>query len=84
MKKLRMIITSVIVLALAGSAFAFKVKRGSFCISTDANNSCDLVVQNVRRVIGTPNQRYYPGWSGDLAECTGPDSCKTQVRFDFN
>lgn len=80
-----MIITSVIVLAIVGSAFAFNAKKiGIFCIDDNGSNKCDLIIQNFKRTIGTPTVHYYPNWDGDPANCINSNGCKSQAYFQFN
>jgi hypothetical protein len=73
MKKLRMIVTSVIVLAIVGSAFAFNAKRVAvFCTSSNDNSTCDATIG--RKFIDPTNGttfNYYQNWSGKASECTG-------------
>ena len=73
MKKLRMIVTSVIVLAIIGSAFAFNARRVAVvCYSTLGNSTCDKTIAGV---FINPNSpiifHYYLDWSGKVTECTG-------------
>ena len=74
MKKLRMIITSVIVLAIVGGAFAFKTKAGTLCVvSNTSSDVCTTVKQQFHIVTsGAPgtNYKYYPNWDGGQAACT--------------
>jgi hypothetical protein len=72
MKKLRMIVTSVIVLAIVGSAFAFKVKGASFCVlaNSSSGSNCTTYIQNKMIVdIGT-EYKYFPAWNGNRTLCT--------------
>ncbi len=74
MKKLKMIVTSVIVLAIVGSAFAFNAKKaGSFCVSdSTTSSSCSNIVHTLKRTTtGDQNNKYYPGWDGSIGACTG-------------
>jgi hypothetical protein len=58
MKKLRMIVTSVVVLAIVGGAFAFKTKADAFCIKDASDPGCDCTtyIQNVRVTTGIGTQ----------------------------
>ena len=82
MKKVRMIVTSVVVLAIAGSAFAFTAKKTSrFCKSTTntANQSC-AVVNRLVIESGNANTFYKSDWDGTTAGCTSTD-CPTAIRL---
>jgi hypothetical protein len=74
MKKLRMIVTSVIVLTIVGSAFAFKVKVWSWCV-LDANVSgtnCTTYLHEKRITteVTFPLYKYYQNWDGNPTVCT--------------
>jgi hypothetical protein len=77
MKKLRMIVTSVVVLAIVGSAFAFHAKIGRFCI-TAANagdSKCTTFTAANLKITtstapGTTAYKYYPTFDGDQTACT--------------
>ena len=79
MKKLRMIITSAIVLAIVGSAFAFNAKKADFCIDSDtwsgSPNKCDQVLHAkfIDPMNGTTFY-YYIGWNGNNTQCTAPNN----------
>jgi len=83
MKKLKMIVTSLIVLAIVGSAFAFNAKKiGTFCGSGSlTSTSCNIVMGGLRRVIGPRNSYYVVDWDG--ASCSG-QTCTTSAHFEFN
>jgi hypothetical protein len=74
MKKLRLILAAIIVLAIIGSAFAFRAKIAPFCVvDPNANsNNCTTFIQNMK--ISTkpsdPQWKYYPMWDGVPANCT--------------
>ena len=75
MKKLRMIVTGVVVLAIVGSAFAFKAKGGHFCVLDPAASGsvCTtyLITQDQKTTtIGGTQWKYYPSWDGDKTTCT--------------
>ena len=82
MKKLRMIVASVIVLAIVGSAFAFKAKTGRFCIlTTDAvgnTDNCTTIILD-RKIttstgLGITQYRYAPCWDQDPIACTAANN----------
>jgi hypothetical protein len=72
MKKLRLIITSVIVLAIVGSAFAFKVKGGSFCVldASASGTNCTTFVQAKYITLFGAEYKYFPAWNGNRTLCT--------------
>jgi hypothetical protein len=81
MRKLRMIITSVIVIAIIGSAFAFNAKKiWRYCTSGGTSTSCNTVSgANQKRITGTPTVYYVPCWEGTPA-CTGI-TCTVSALF---
>ena len=86
MKKLRMIVTSVVVLAIVGSAFAFNAKKiGKFCVSANSTSTdCSEVISGSKRTTtGTVNRKYYCGWDqASTTSCTDlTTECDTQARF---
>ena len=88
MKKLKMIVTSVVVLAIVGGAFAFKAKVGSFCILTSdaAGSDCTTHVDNLKTTsstgVGITQYKYYQNWDGDPAACTGTNGkCTATVNL---
>jgi len=74
MKKLRMIVTSVVVLAIVGSAFAFHAKIFLFCVltSTDPDADCTTALDLPRRTTLSPGSsyKYYPAFDGDKIACS--------------
>lgn len=86
-----MIITSVIVLAIVGSAFAFKAKKLiAYCVTDSAFGtppSCYVIVPSKRTTnLNTGVQlRYYPTWDGDLTPCQagGQNTCTVGGAFRF-
>jgi hypothetical protein len=77
MKKLRLIVTSVIVLAIVGSAFSFKIKAGAFCVvDNGASNNCTTHQGGLRITtsILAPRFKYFPAWDGNSAVCTAPNN----------
>jgi hypothetical protein len=82
MKKLRMIVTSVIVLAIVGSAFAFKAKAGAFCVRSvnDPGIDCTTYIQNVRiDPFGAAQYKHWPDWNGNKVACTASGNGKCPV-----
>jgi len=80
MKKLRMIVTSVVVLAIVGSAFAFNSKKLlSICYSTAGTSTCNATLSGVKidTDFGT-TRHYYNGWDGTASKCTGTNCGFTQ------
>jgi hypothetical protein len=83
MKKLKMIVTSVVVLAIVGSAFAFNAKKiGKFCVSTNGDTTCDGTFNNSKRVSGTNNAKYIVDWDG--VSCTGLTTCTVDAHFEVD
>ncbi|OQP68234.1 hypothetical protein [Niastella populi] len=86
MKKLRMIVASVIVLAIVGSAFAFKAKAGRFCIltTTAPGNNCTTYTQCNKKIttsLLSPQWKYAPCWDQDQATCTAPNNGLCTATF---
>jgi hypothetical protein len=86
MKKLRMFVTSVIVLAIVGSAFAFNAKKlGVFCVDTQTPfTNCDATIagRKIDPVNGT-TIHYYNGWDACPNTCTG-NNCTSTVKVVAN
>jgi hypothetical protein len=90
MKKLKMIITSVVVLAIVGSAFAFKAKTSRFCI-TAANapdNKCTtFTLANLKITTstgpGSTAYKVYQCYDGDQTACTASTNtlCTATLRL---
>jgi hypothetical protein len=86
MKKLRMFVTSVIVLAIVGSAFAFNAKKlATFCVDTQSPfTNCDATTANKKiDPIGGSTIHYYANWDGAAATCTG-NNCTSTVKVVAN
>jgi hypothetical protein len=85
MKKLKMIVTSVVVLAIVGSAFAFNAqKKALFCTSVDLNHqTCGTITPGAtqKRISGTGNAYYIVDWNG--VACNGA-ACTTSALFTDN
>lgn len=88
-----MIVAAVAVLAIVGSAFAFKAKVISFCIlTTDAPGNtinCTRVALNLRTTSTAPTPlngyteyKYYPNFDGDPV-CTRNGNGKCTARATF-
>jgi hypothetical protein len=85
MKKLRMIVTSVIVMAIVGSAFTFNVKCGIYCVDTQTPfTNCDATIagKKIDPVNGT-TIHYYNGWDTNPNTCTG-NVCTSTVKVVSN
>jgi hypothetical protein len=91
MKKLRMIVTSIIVLAIVGSAFAFKIKESTFCILDigAGGTNCTTYLQNRMKTVvvffGT-KYKYAPFWDHNVASCTAPNNglCTDSARLTLD
>jgi hypothetical protein len=85
MKKLKMIVTSVIVLAIVGSAFAFNAKKiGKFCTSTGTSTTCNTPsTPNQKRITGAPTVYYVVDWDGAKCGTAVADThvCTTSALF---
>ena len=80
MKKLKMIVTSVVVLVIIGSVFALNAKKiAIFCTSGDLNStSCDKITSSVKKGNCTRNAYYVADWDG--AVCNG-QTCTASACF---
>jgi hypothetical protein len=85
MKKLKMIVTSVVVLAIVGGAFAFKTKAGAFCITSNTSSTdCTTFKQDFRITTDllATQYKYYPAWDGNVANCnTNPANTNCTATF---
>ena len=83
MKKLKMIVASVIVLAIVGSAFSFNAKKlGRFCVSANINStSCNIIFTGFKRVPGTADHYYISDWDGVACSFSAPQTCTTSAKF---
>jgi hypothetical protein len=88
MKKVKIIVTAVVVLAIVGSAFAFKAKKTwVYCVTTGTANQNCFTMTGYKRTTGSGITRlYYPCWEGDLTACTngGPNTCGTLATFTID
>lgn len=85
MKRQRMIVTSVIILAIVSSAFAFTAKKvGTYCKSTtdQLNQNC-AILHFLMIEEGQNNTFYDPTWNGNAANCL-PGKCPTPIRLVDN
>jgi hypothetical protein len=84
MKKLRIIVTSVIVLAIVGSAFAFNSKKlVTFCVDSDTTagnaSECDqIIVGRFQWSIGSIFY-FYTAWNGQTSTCTVPNNTNCPI-----
>ena len=77
-----MIITSVVVLAIVGSAFAFNANKfGKFCVTTaNGSGNCYTISESRRTTaIDALTLKYIRDWDG--AECTTQGACNTLGKF---
>jgi hypothetical protein len=87
MKRVKMIVTSVVVLAIVGSAFAFNAKKiGIFCVTNKvANQDCYIIYFSKRTTGSGTSLIYYTNWDGSVASCTtGANTCNTLAKFTPN
>jgi hypothetical protein len=88
MKRLKMIVTSVVVLAIVGSAFAFNAKKVAvFCVTSGTADQNCFTIQGSKRTTGTGVARlYYTNWDGNLTTCTsgGTGTCNTSAVFTMD
>jgi hypothetical protein len=89
MKKLRMIITSVIVLTIVGSVVAFNAEKSAvFCVGMGPTCPvpCTTIIK-AKRIVQSRGiiYCYRPDWLGDSAQCLNPGSnCPMTVRLGNN
>jgi hypothetical protein len=86
MKKLKMIVTSVVVLAIVGSAFAFNAqKKALFCTSGGTSTTCNTItpLQPQKRIAGTADTYYVVDWDGVACSTAAADThvCTTSAKF---
>ena len=83
MKKLRMVVTSVIVLAIVGSAFGFKAKKGAFCIAASGTNCTTYTIGNQKISTNThdPQLKYVPCWDFNTVACTAANNGLCTATF---
>jgi len=91
MKKLRMIVASVIVLTIVGSAFAFHAKIARWCIltTTDAGDNCTTALDSPLRLTtgsGVRYKYYPPSFDGDKTACstTNNHHCTATAIFTLD
>ena len=85
MKKVKMIVTSIIVLAIVSGAFAFKTKSGQFCVLTGTTSgNCTTYKVGLKITtggVGSVDYRYYPCWDQDPISCTAANNNKCTAQF---
>jgi hypothetical protein len=81
MKKVKMVITSVVVLAIVGSAFAFNAKRiGKFCTTTSGGTgNCQILEESKRTTVAGIQFKYVVNWDGNV--CNNGSACNTLATF---
>jgi hypothetical protein len=87
-----MIVTSVIVLTIVGSAIAFKVKGGRFCILTTSDplntDNCTTYTESkkITTSIAGIQWKYAPCWDQDATTCTAANNhlCTATFRLVGN
>jgi hypothetical protein len=84
MKKLRMIVASVIILAIVCCAFAFNAKKiWKFCYSDTFDGVCQASPANLKRVTvgteGSVKKYYVPCWEGEA--CNSSSGCTVAAGF---
>ena len=88
MKKLRMIVTSVIVLAIVGSAFSYKAKLANFCVNDGTSSTtCVTTILQDQEIVSAPAgvaYKYFAGWTGSASTCGNTTNCTTNVRLRGN
>ncbi|AEW01019.1 hypothetical protein Niako_4766 [Niastella koreensis GR20-10] len=83
MNKSRMIVLCIIVLGIAGSAYAFISKKNqAFCVSnTGPNQNCFVIQNMIIEPSPPPNYWYQVNWDGQTATCVGSNNCPTPVHL---
>lgn len=78
-----MIVTSVVVLAIVGSAFAFNAKKiGGFCVTTSGGSgSCYTIARSKIVTTGIALKYDVNFLSGDPNDCHSTSSCTTSANF---
>lgn len=82
MKPSKIIVTSVVILAIISSALAFTAKKErKFCYSLYQNFNC--VVSSSVKIVSSGGTKYYYriDWDGDQITCTGNSVCDIEARF---
>jgi hypothetical protein len=87
MKKLRMMVSSVTILAIVGSAFAFNAKKNwLFCYVQTFGASCVISTSTTTQERVDPNtsgariEYYLPCWEGKTTDCTS-STCTVKAGF---
>jgi uncharacterized protein YxeA len=81
MKKVKIVITSVVVLAIVGSAFAFNAKKtGKFCTTTSGGTGNCQILEGSKRTTAAGTQfKYVQCWEYGVCNNTSP--CNTLATF---
>ena len=67
--------TFVTVLAIVAGAFAFKIKKGAYCITTDlSSTTCTTYLSNKKIGSIATDVKCYIAWDGDGAACTAANN----------
>jgi hypothetical protein len=82
MKKVKMVITLAVVLAIVGSAFTFNANKGAkFCVTTSGGSGNCYIITSKRTTVGV-TLRYEPNWDGVV--CNGSSPCSTLGTFTLD
>lgn len=87
MKRVKMIVTSVVVLTIVGSAFAFNAKKiGAYCVTDGTANQNCYIISFSQRTIGVGiSLNYYTDWDAGKTACTGgTKTCNTLAKFTID
>lgn len=87
MENLRMIVTSVIVLAIVSSAFSFKVKGSDFCVLAYSVSGTNCTTYLLNKLVGSTGTHYkfVPYWDMNRVACpaNGNGLCTAgPIQFD--
>jgi hypothetical protein len=82
MKKVKMIVTSVVVLAIVGSAFAFNAKKiGTYCVTTSGGSgNCYTIIPSKRTTGAGVTLKYVECWDENDG-CNSTSPCVTVAKF---
>jgi hypothetical protein len=81
MKKVKIVITSVVVLAIVGSTLAFNAKKiGKYCTTTSGGTgNCQILDASKRTTAAGTQMKYVPCW--DFGVCNNTSPCNTLATF---
>jgi hypothetical protein len=84
MKRVKMIVTSVAVLAIVGSMFAFNAKKiGKFCVTTSGGSGSCLILEGSKRTTGSgTTYKYVVDWDGGV--CNNNSGCTNISTFTLD